>query len=127
MPPDLESFQGRVITLDEDDDEVDLVLSRIEIDACPFYSTPSNADFDGNGIGDVCECGDQTQDATVNVLDLVAINLAIFGAVQPSPLCDANNDAACNVSDIVGANRKIFGQPAYCSRYPPPGARSGSQ
>ena len=57
----------------------------------------------------------------MNVVDLVSINLAIFGAVQVSPLCDANNDGLCNVSDIVGANQKIFGQPAYCSRYPPPG------
>jgi len=56
----------------------------------------------------------------VNVLDLVAINLAIFGSVQVSPLCDANNDGKCNVQDIVAANQKIFGRPAYCSRYPPP-------
>jgi hypothetical protein len=56
----------------------------------------------------------------VNVVDIVSINLATFGAVQVSPLCDTNFDSLCNISDIVGANRKIFGQPAYCSRYPPP-------
>jgi thrombospondin type 3 repeat protein len=90
-------------------------------DLCPDYASTNNNDLDHNGIGDVCECGDQTQDGTVNVLDLVGINLAIFGAVQVNPLCDANNDGKCNVQDIVGANQKIFGRPAYCSRYPAPG------
>jgi hypothetical protein len=57
----------------------------------------------------------------VNVLDLVGINLAIFGSVLTSPLCDTNFDGRCDVQDIVGANYKIFGRPAYCSRYPPAG------
>jgi len=89
-------------------------------DLCRAFATPINADFDQNGIGDACECGDQNEDGTVNVLDLVAINLAVFGVNQVSPLCDANNDGLCNVSDIVAANYKIFGHPAYCERYPPP-------
>jgi len=89
-------------------------------DACPFYDSAINSDFDDNGIGDECECGDQTRDSVVNVLDITAINLAIFGAVQVSPLCDANNDQLCNVSDMVAVNIKIFGGQAYCSRYPPP-------
>jgi hypothetical protein len=103
-----------------DQDNRDFDLFGDACDLCPDYRTRENADFDDNGIGDFCECGDQTQDATVTVLDLTAINLAIFGAVEVSPLCDANNDQLCNVSDIVAANLKIFGQPAYCSRYPPP-------
>jgi hypothetical protein len=61
-----------------------------------------------------------TQDGVVNVIDLVSINLAIFGTVHVSPPCDANNDGLCNVQDIVAANQKIFGQQAYCSRYPSP-------
>jgi hypothetical protein len=98
----------------------DLDLHGDRCDLCPDYGSAGNADFDANGIGDPCECGDQTQDAVVNVLDLIAINLAIFGAVQVSPLCDGNYDGLCDVSDIVAANAKIFGQPAYCSRYPRP-------
>jgi hypothetical protein len=89
-------------------------------DLCPVYPTTNNADFDRNGIGDECECGDQSRDGNVNVADLLAINVAIFGKGLVSPLCDTNFDGRCNVSDIVGANRKIFGHPAYCSRYPPP-------
>jgi hypothetical protein len=93
-------------------------------DVCPDYRTANPLDSDGNGIGDACECGDQNGDGTVDARDLVAINLAIFGSVPVSPLCDTNYDGRCDVSDIVGANLKIFGQPAYCSRYPPPSQSS---
>jgi hypothetical protein len=89
-------------------------------DACPGYATSNQSDANGNGIGDECECGDQNEDGAVDVSDLVAINLAIFGRNPVSPLCDANDDAQCNVSDIVAANQKIFGRPAYCSRHPRP-------
>jgi hypothetical protein len=90
-------------------------------DLCPQQPS-TQQDTDGNGIGDECECGDQNQDGRVNVADLVAINMAIFDFVPQSPLCDTNNDGLCTITDIVGANMKIFGQPAYCSRYPPPGS-----
>jgi hypothetical protein len=89
-------------------------------DFCPDYALFTNLDSDGNGIGNACECGDQTQDGRVDVLDLVEINLAIMGQVAVSPLCDTNDDRLCNISDIIGVNLKIFGRPAYCSRYPPP-------
>ena len=39
--------------------------------------------------------GTQTQDGVVDVVDIVSINLAIFGAVQVSPLCDTNFDGKC--------------------------------
>jgi hypothetical protein len=89
-------------------------------DFCPDYPSFTDVDSDGNGIGNACECGDQTQDATVDVRDLIAIHRAITGQIPASPLCDTNDDGLCNVSDIVGANLKIFGQPAYCARYPRP-------
>jgi hypothetical protein len=90
------------------------------IDVCPAFPNPDQSDRDGNGIGDVCECGDQNGDARVDVQDLIAINIAIFNPQLATPLCDTNADGLCNVRDIVGANLKIYGTPAYCSRYPPP-------
>ncbi len=89
-------------------------------DLCPHFADPVQSDVDGNGIGDPCECGDQTGDGTVDVADLLAINQVIFGVIPASPLCDTNEDGACDVGDILGANAKIFGAPAYCSRYPGP-------
>jgi hypothetical protein len=89
-------------------------------DRCPYFASADQSDSDGNGIGNVCECGDQNRDGTVNVLDLVAINAAIFDPTKVTPLCDTNNDGRCNVSDIVGASLKNFGAFAYCSRDPLP-------
>jgi hypothetical protein len=88
-------------------------------DVCPYWpSSASEPDRDGNGIGNACECGDQNGDGSVNVLDLIAINVAVFDPSRVTPLCDTTGEGQCTVSDIVGANRKIFGLPAYCSRYP---------
>lgn len=89
-------------------------------DTCPFWPNPDQADANGNGIGDICECGDQDGNTRVDVRDLIAINVAIFMPHLATPLCDTNDDDRCDVRDIVGANLKIFGGRAYCSRYPVP-------
>jgi hypothetical protein len=88
-------------------------------DNCDIWPNPDQADADGNGIGNDCECGDQDRSGRVDVRDLIAINGAIFNPAQAGALCDTNYDAACDVADIIGANHKIFGGEAYCSRYPP--------
>ncbi len=89
-------------------------------DTCPSYSDPAQLDSDGNGIGDLCECGDQTGDGSVNVADSLAINAVIFGHQAASPLCDTNDDGLCNVIDILGVQAKIFGAEAFCARAPAP-------
>jgi hypothetical protein len=92
-------------------------------DSCPFFATTSFADSDGDGRGDDCECTDQNGDGFNTVLDLVAINLAIFNPALVTPLCDGNGDGACNVSDIVAANVEIFSptSTSTCARQPVPG------
>jgi hypothetical protein len=91
-------------------------------DNCPFTANADQLDSDDNGRGDACECGDQNGDGTVDVLDLVAINLAIFNPILVTPLCDANGDGDCNVADIVGANLEIFsqGSTSVCAAQPEP-------
>ena len=54
------------------------------------------------------------------MVDILAINAAIFDPAQATDLCDTNNDQQCDVQDILGASAKIFGAAAYCSRYPAP-------
>jgi cysteine-rich repeat protein len=91
-------------------------------DVCPLLSefdygkdtdgdcgTPGSPNYPLPGCrGDECECGDHDLNGRINVLDIVSINLAIFGAIATQPICDTNLDYLCNVSDIVGANREIF-------------------
>jgi hypothetical protein len=89
-------------------------------DLCPDFAGAANRDRDANGIGDVCECGDQSGDGHVDVVDVLAINLAIRDPAQASDLCDTNFDRACDVRDLFGVKLKIQGGAAYCSRYPPP-------
>jgi hypothetical protein len=100
-----------------DDEDGDAVID--EADNCRIFPNPPQLDGDANGIGDACECGDQSGDGTVDVSDLVAINRAVFDPAVATPLCDTNGDDLCDVRDIVGANRKIFGGFAVCSRYGP--------
>jgi hypothetical protein len=88
-------------------------------DNCPGLRTSNINDADGNGIGDMCECGDQTGDGFVNVMDILAIYAAIFDPSLATPLCDTNNDDLCDVQDLLGANAKIFGAPAFCAKYVP--------
>ena len=76
--------------------------------------------MDGNGTGDLCECGDQDGNGTLNVGDILAINRAIFGLEAISVLCDANDDGLCDVGDILAVNASIFGAPTYCERSPTP-------
>jgi hypothetical protein len=92
-------------------------------DNCPFLANPAQADANANGRGNACECGDQNGDGRVDVLDLVAINVAIFNPAQRTPLCDANNDGNCSVNDIVAANLEIFspGSTSTCAAQPVPG------
>lgn len=92
-------------------------------DRCPHYASAQQTDTDGDGRGDVCECGDQDGDGRNTVSDLVAINRAIFDPGLVTALCDANGDASCNVVDIVETNVEIFsaGNTSTCARQPVPG------
>jgi len=91
-----------------------------DADNCAWFANPAQSDDDANGIGNDCECGDQSGDGAVTVSDITSINAAIFGRVPVSPLCDANGDGLCNISDILGVSRKLMGHPARCARYPRP-------
>jgi glucose/arabinose dehydrogenase len=90
------------------------------VDRCPAFATLDQTDTDANGIGNACECGDQSGDGRLNVSDLIAINQAIFNPSLVTPLCDANGDGRCNVSDIVSVNRDLFTATAdtSCARRP---------
>ena len=92
------------------------------LDNCAFFANPAQSDTDVDGRGNDCECGDQSGDGRNSILDLVAINSAIFNPASAMPLCDGNGDALCDVSDIVAANLEIFSpkSTSTCARQPVP-------
>jgi hypothetical protein len=91
-------------------------------DFCPEFRSENglNIDSDRNGIGDDCECGDQNEDGTVDVKDILAINDFLFGREPVGPLCDANESGGCTPDDILAVNLKIYGMEGYCLQYPSP-------
>jgi hypothetical protein len=91
-----------------------------DVDLCPYFNSQDQTDTDGNGIGDVCECSDQSGDGRVTVADIVEINRAIFTPSRITPLCDGDHDRRCTVADLVAANLKIYGGTSHCRRYPAP-------
>jgi hypothetical protein len=105
----------------EQDADGDGAFDRL--DTCPFFPSPTQADADQDGRGNVCECTDQNGDGRNTVADIVAINQAIFNPALVTPLCDGNNDQLCSVADIVAANLEIFSptSTSRCSHQPFPG------
>jgi hypothetical protein len=89
-------------------------VADVPEDLCPFLSE-WDQDLDSDGDcpgplcrGDECECGDQSGDGIVDVVDILEINSTIFGQSTEKLLCDANNDFACNVADILAVNAELF-------------------
>ncbi len=77
-----------------------------DFDNCPDIYNPDQADWNENGIGDVCDilCGDINGDMIINVLDIIYyIDWKFKGGPEPANLaaCDVNSDGGYNVLDII--------------------------
>jgi hypothetical protein len=69
-------------------------------DNCPHASNPDQADADGDGIGDACECGDATGDGVVDTTDARWAQLCSVGRIPCARLCDVTGDGICNTTDV---------------------------
>ena len=68
-------------------------------DNCPVVANADQADTDGDGIGDLCECGDLDGNGRVNSLDARIAQRCSVGAFACPDLCDSNGDDRCNSID----------------------------
>lgn len=67
-------------------------------------------DSDGDGIGDLCECGDFNGDGFVNTTDARLIQCCAVNQIPCGGLCDANDDGLCNTTDARIVQRLAVGQ-----------------
>lgn len=81
-------------------------------DNCPFVPNPDQADVDGNGIGDACECGDASGDGRVNTTDVRLIQRCAVGQLEGptcTGLCDVTGDGRCDTTDARLIQRLVVG------------------
>lgn len=76
----------------------------------PNTSGPgAQADRDGDGIGDACECGDASGDGRVNSIDARLIQRCAIGLFPCPELCDVSADGRCNTIDARLVQRMSVG------------------
>jgi len=89
-----------------------------EKDLCPDMYNIDNTDTNGDGIGDVCQCGDVTHDVRIKTDDVTQIwfgYVGIWGATRPDnnwERCDVSGDGKCNLDDAIAVWFRYLGRPA---------------
>lgn len=68
------------------------------------------ADADGDGRGDACECGDVTHDGIVNTTDARLIQRCAVGAIPCDDRCDVTGEGSCSTTDARLIQRFAVGE-----------------
>lgn len=76
------------------------------MDSCVRWPNPISSDTNGDGIGDICQCGDSSGDGDVDIVDaaITARELAALGPglTSTSPnLCDLDLSGSCDAPDLT--------------------------
>jgi len=80
-------------------------------DNCPLVVNVDQADANGDGIGDVCQCGDTNRNGFITNADASLIRASIFGlfTLPADSLCDTNNSGTCTNADASRIRAYLFG------------------
>jgi hypothetical protein len=78
------------------------------LDVCPLLADAAQADANGDGIGNPCQCGDVSNDGLVTWADVTALRAFLAGSGPlPAPQkCDVGG-AGCDVVDAVRLRRAL--------------------
>ena len=117
------SLAGQIVHLDSDSDGVD-----DSDDNCPNTFNPGQENGDEFPAGDLCQCGDVSDDGIVDILDIVLVRrfLAnLFPGLAAPAKCEVTPSGACGAEDVVTLREVLAGLPTALEQICPAAQASG--
>ncbi len=97
-------------------------------DNCPNTFNPGQANGDEFPAGDLCQCGDVSDDGIVDILDTVLLRRALAnlppGLAAPAK-CEVTLTGGCGVEDVVAMREALAGLPTVLEQICPAAQASG--
>jgi len=117
------SLGGQIIHLDSDSDGVDDLD-----DNCPSTFNPGQENGDEFPAGDLCQCGDVSDDGIVDILDVVLVRrfLAnLFPGLAAPAKCEVTPTGGCGVEDVIAMREVLAGLATLLEQICPAAQASG--
>ncbi len=119
------SLGGQIVDLDPDPDGDGINGSD---DNCPSTFNPGQENGDQFPAGNLCQCGDVSDDGIVDILDTVLLRRALAnlppGLVAPAK-CEVTPPEGCGVEDAVAMREALAGLPTLLEQICPAAQASG--
>ncbi len=117
------SLAGQIVHLDSDSDGID-----DSDDNCPNTFNPGQSNGDEFPAGDLCQCGDVSDDGIVDILDTVLLRRALVnlppGLAAPAK-CEVTPPEGCGAEDAVAMREALAGLPTVLEQIWPAAQASG--